>query len=341
MAEIREGEFRKLLSSAFAGIDGVLFYGNDEESMADVTRQTLSAWRGGGEVVVIEASSLRGGSGELKDHLFSQSLFGGRGLVLVRGCEEQHAPALLALIGEGGWSNALLLQAGSLRKNSALRAAIAKSKRFHAVAFYAEDESAFLDRVRSMATEKGLRFDEGAAERLAILCGTDRSLVAIELEKLALLSTGAELVTVQMVEESCGDQAASDMEALMDAVLSGEPMEADRLLQRAVGAPEFSGLLPMFLSRLSRLADVRAALDAGASWESAFAKARPPVFFPQQPAMKRQLSGLSLDGVMRLQEQLQEWTLQARRLGAVGDVFIARNLISLATRLSAVPPRRH
>lgn len=332
MAAMREAGLLGLARQGFRGLSGALAYGTDEESISGLAREIQKAWSGG-EVTVAEAASLRGQQGALRDLLGSQSLFGGRGLVVVQGAEDQHGAFLIPLLGAEN-ANAFLIVAGSLRRNSALRAAAEGSRACAVIAIHAEDEAAHLLRIRTNASALGLAFEEGAAERLLELCGGNRSLIAAELEKLSLLQPKGGEVTRQAVEESCGEQGGADFNAVLEALLEGNVAGLDTALARTSGAADFSALLPLLQGYLTRLAAVRAALEEGLGWEAAFQKARPPVYFGQQAQMKRQLSGLTLESLLRLQAQVQEIVFLSRSVSPLGDLAAARGLLAQGLRLS-------
>jgi DNA polymerase-3 subunit delta len=334
MADLRESQFADLVLRRFAGIDGLLIYGNDEESISDVLRQLQANWKSEGDVIELEAATLRGGAGELSDHLQSRPLFGGRTLVVLKGTEEAHATVMEPLVGAGA-ANFLVVVSGSLKKNSALRALFATSPRFHALALFEEGDASALQRVRMLAQEQALRLEPGAAERLFELCGASRALLAAEIEKLVLLKPEDNVVSVDLVERSCGDQAAADVDRLLEAVLNGEAATSETTLRQCLESGEMGAVLPLLLLRLSRLTSVKAALEDGVDWEQAFARANPPVFFKQQPAMRRQLSRFSLESLLRLQEQVQSCVLESRKLGPLSASVVSRFALSLSVRRPA------
>lgn len=334
MAAMREADLPGLAGRGFPGLAGALLYGTDEESIAGMSRAVQRAWTGG-EVSVIEAASLRGQQGALRDLLGSRSLFGGRGLVAVLGAEDQHGALLIPMLG-AEHANAFLIVAGSLRKNSALRAAAEGSRACAVLAVHAEDEAAQLIRIRRNASALGLSLEPGAAERLLELCGANRGLIAAELEKLSLLQLKGGEVTRQAVEESCGEQGESGFNAVFEELLEGNVAGLDKALARTFGTADFSALLPLLQGHLARLAAIRAAVDEGLGWEAAFQKARPPVYFGQQAQVKRQLSGLTLEGLLRLQAQVQEIVFQSRSVSPLGDLVTARGLLAQGLRLSGL-----
>jgi DNA polymerase-3 subunit delta len=329
---MREAELLDLGRQGFRGLSGALLYGTDEESISDMAREIQKVWSGG-DVTVVEAASLRGQQGTLQDLLGSQSLFGGRALIIVQGAEDQHGNLLIPILG-AQHANAFLIAAGSLRKNSALRTVAEGTRNCAVLAFHEEGEAAQVLRIRRNGSDLGLNFEPGAAERLLELCGGNRSLIAAELEKLSLLQLEGGKVALKTVAESCGEQGELDFNSICDSMLDGNVADLDRALASALEAADSSAVLPMLQSYLTRLAAVRAAAEEGLSWEAAFQKAKPPIYFGQQTQVRRQLSGLTLEALLRLQLAVQQIVLEQRSAGSMGALVAARALLSQAVRLS-------
>jgi DNA polymerase-3 subunit delta len=329
---MRDSELLDLARQGFLNLSGALLYGTDEESISDTSRQIQKSWNGG-EVTVVQSAALRGQQGTLQDLLGSQSLFGGRALIVVEGVEDLHSAFIIPmLVAEN--ANAFLIVAASLRKNSALRIAAERARKCAVLAFHEEDESAKLIRVRKNGSALGLSFEPGAAERLVELCGGNRSLIAVELEKLSLLQLKDERVAQKTVEESCGEQGELDFNEIFDSMLDGNVADLDRALANVLQTADSSAVLPMLQSHLTRLTAVRAAVEEGQSWETAFQKAKPPIYFGQQAQVKRQLSSLTLEALLRLQLAVQQIVFEQRGAGSMGTLLAARALLSHAVRLS-------
>jgi DNA polymerase III delta subunit len=231
-------------------------------------------------------------------------------------------------------ANAFLIVAASLRKNSALRTVAEGTRNFAVLAFHEEGEAAQLIRIRRNGAALGLNFEPGAAERLLELCGGNRSLIAAELEKLSLLRLDEGKVTPRTVAESCGEQGELDFNHIFDSLLDGDVADLDRALSGALEAADSSAVLPLLQSYLTRLASVRTAVEEGLSWEAAFQKAKPPIYFGQQAQVRRLLSGLTLEALLRLQLAVQQIVLEQRSAGSMGALVAARALLSQAVRLS-------
>jgi DNA polymerase III subunit delta len=330
MASVSDSELLNYVSRKHSNLNGVLLFGTEEANIATAARQVMSALKLEDEPQRFVSSALRNDPGALDDAFRAMSLLGGRQAILVDGCEETHASWLAPIVQSQTLGNFVVLLAGSLNKSSKLRAAATESQRFAATGFYEESAESLLIRIRNTASARGLSFAEGAAERFAALCGTDRGIVDMELEKLCTYVLPAKEITVDDVEASCGDQASFDFDKLTNAVMEGRLVEADRIFDTLRADGEWKQSLIMLQMHLTRLEQVRAAIDRGDDMEKAFRAAKPPVFFGAQKAIARQVKSFGLADIVRAQVQVQQAILQSRQFGDLAETLTGRVLLSLA-----------
>jgi DNA polymerase-3 subunit delta len=325
MTLIQQRDVPLLVRRHLDGKSGMFLHGNDDGAITAAALEIQRLWPAQ-DVSSVESSILKSEPGAFFDMLSSPALFGGRRLIVVEGAEDQHVDALQPVL-DVLTVNAFLVVTGSLRKESRLRKAAEESVHCAVLALYEEAESAHLARVRREGKELGLTFAPGAAERLLELCSANRALIAAEMRKLPLLAPEKGVITVQAIEGICGDPTGSDVDALMQSFLEGSLTGIDAALTRLLESGESASLLPVLQNHLARLSVVRAAVESGATWEMAFRKPKPMIYFGQHEQVKKQLAGLTLEGLLRLQRQLQQITMQSRRLGTNGDIVAARALL--------------
>jgi DNA polymerase III subunit delta len=330
MAVVSDTELLTQVSKKHAGLNGVLLFGTEEANTATAARQVIAALKLEDEPTRFQSSSLRNDKAALDNAFRAMSLLGGRQSVIVEGCEETHLAWLQPIIEEQSLGNFVVLVAGSLNKSSKLRAAATTSQRFIAAGFYEETSESLLIRIRNTAAARGASFDEGAAERFLALCGTDRGIVDMELEKLCTYVLPSKQITIEDVEASCGDQASFDFDKLINAVMEGRLEEADRIFDTLRADGEWKQSLIMLQMHLTRLEQVRAALDRGDDMEKAFRAAKPPVFFGQQKGVARQVRAFSLGELVKAQTMIQQAILQSRQMGDLAETLTGRALLSLA-----------
>jgi DNA polymerase III delta subunit len=250
---------------------------------------------------------------------------------VVSGIEESHLAAVQSILDETAAANFVVLLSHSLKKGSKFRTAVEENPLFAAIGFYEETgKAALILRVQIIVKPLGLGFAEGAAERFVDLCGSDRSVLVNEAEKVAVYCHPSKVIEIADVEAVCGDQAEFETDALLQAVFDGEVEAADRIFSSMSLSGDSKSVLIMAQMYLGRLEAVSAALARGGDLSSACRAARPPVFDKQQAMVGRQLRIFSGDDLGRAQVSIQTAILQSRQMAELGDAITGRCLLSLA-----------
>jgi DNA polymerase III subunit delta len=319
MAVFRESDLADFLKRKRGQFNGLLFYGNDDSAIGAAVTQVIVAMPDGEEPLRIEASALRSDPALLDDAFRSLSLLGDRRVIVVAGVDDNHLSLLQPILTETALGNFLVLVAGGLKKDSKLRLAAEGSLLFGGIGYYEETGPAILLRIQTVMKQRGFSFEESALDRFVDLCGSDRSVLLNEAEKLALYCHPQTVVSVADVEAACGDQAEFEADQLISAVLDGELERADRMFGSMVQSGDAKSVLIMFQMYLARLESVSAGLSA-----------KPPFFGAYQAAAGRQLRVLSGDDLGRMQVSVQAAILQSRQMADLGDAITGRCLLSLA-----------
>ena len=319
MAVLRESDLADFLKRKAGQFNGLLFFGNDDSAISAAVVQVIAAMPDGEEPLRLDASALRSDPAQLDDAFRSLSLLGDRRVIIVSGVDDNQLPLLQPLLSEQALGNFLVLVAGGLKKDSKLKVATEASLRFAGTGYYEETGPAVLLRIQTVMKQRGMSFEDGALERFVDLCGSDRSVLLNEAEKLALYCHPNVVISVADVEAACGDQAEFEADQLISAVLDGELERADRIYTSMVQSGDAKSVLIMMQMYLARLEAVSAGLPA-----------KPPFFGAQQAASGRQLRLLSGDDLGRMQVSVQQAILQSRQMADLGDAITGRCLLSLA-----------
>jgi DNA polymerase III subunit delta len=330
MASLREGDLADFLKRKSAQFNGLLLYGNDEAAIATAARQVSAAFSAGEEPLRLEASSLKSDPAALDDAFRSMSLLGDRRLIVVAGADENQFTHVQPVLEANALANFVVLVAGSLKKTSRLRGAAESNPLFAAIGFYEEAGGALVLRVQNIVRQHGMQFEDGVAERFVDLCGSDRSVLVNEADKLSLYCHPSKVITLEDVEAICGDQAEHESDALIQAILDGDLERTDRMFSSMSQSGDSKSVLIMLQMHLSRLEVISAALSRGMDLASACRAARPPIFDKQQAAAGRHVRAFSGDDLQRAQSSVQQAILQSRQMADLGDAVTGRCVLSLA-----------
>lgn len=330
MTVLRADEFNAFIKSKAGKMNGLLLFGSDAEAVGLLSRQLQRELviPGQGSTLYLDRALLKEAPGRLMDEFQSLSLLGDRQVIIVEDVDDNALKILGPVIAANTLANFVLMLGGSLGKSSKLRLACEASKLIASLAVYEEDQSVLEARVRKEIATHNLRWLRDAEELFYNRVGSDRAIIGQELQKLILYCAGQSEIAESDVSAICGDTASFESDDLIDAVLAGDMIGADRMMLGYDG--DVRVILIMFLGHLTRLQNLRAEIENGNALEVVIRSARPPVFYKRQNLVKAQLRSFDLLALITLQDNVNAAILQTRKLPDLAGSITNRLLISIA-----------
>lgn len=285
-------------------------------------------------VVRLDAAEAEQQPGRLADEARTVPMFATRRLIWVRNAGNQKSLVqdIAALIEAPPRDAVILVEAGDLRKGSALRTTVEGGTGAMALPCYADDGRGIDAVIDETLEAAGLKLDLEARQLLKSNLGGDRLATRGELEKLALYCAGKADVTAEDVRQLTGDVSGLSADAAVDAVMTGRFKEFDGAFRRflAAGNPPFL-LLSATMRQVHTLQTMRDAMDAkGQTAAAAVASARPPVFFSRRKAVETALTRWTGGALQGAAERLQAAVLRMRRKPALAPAIARQALMALA-----------
>lgn len=272
--------------------------------------------------------------GRLVGEALTVPMFAARRLIWIRNISQQKniVEAVKQLCATPAQDAVILLEAGDLKKGSALRSTVENSSTAMALPCYA-DAARDLDRLLDETLEPaGLRITMEARALLKRNLGGDRLGTRGELEKLLLYAKGKATIEVDDVAALTGDVAARSVDDVVDAMLTGQLQDFDLMFQRHIqagGHPYV--LLAAAMRQLQSLQLMRASLDMGrASASDIVNGARPPVFFARKKTVETGLRRLHGRIIARGLERMASALLESRRRPDLGEAVVRQALLAIA-----------
>jgi DNA polymerase-3 subunit delta len=271
----------------------VLFYGTDAglvaERAAQLAKGLAERESPAGEILRLDDASLEEDPDRIFVELQTAPMFGGRKIVRAVAGRRVTAAQLKPLVESTNLVGYLIVEAGSLRPDDALRALFEKSPTAAAVACF-PDEARDLDAVvREVLAAARLQITPEAKRMLIARLGADRALSRAEIDKLALYAHGKSLIDESDVEAAVGDAAELALDRIVMAAGSGQLADALSECDRSTAAGESPQAVIAALQRhFLRLHRVRGALDGGRSMDDVLRSLRPPPHFKQRDALEQQ-----------------------------------------------------
>lgn len=336
MAEVKSHEFDAFLKRKPLPVRLFLVYGPDRGLVSE-RAAALAAASGvdltdAFSVVKLDAGEIGSHPGRLIDEMNAIGLFGGDRLVWIRnaGSEKGVSDALEILAGLPASPSTLIVEAGDLKKGSALRKSGESSSQAAAIACYADDGRALQALIDQELASEGLRISPAARERLMETIGGDRLASRNEVRKLALYCRGRELIEEQDVEDIVGDASAISTDDAIDAILKGDREGFMHAIQKIVASktPVFL-VLQGCLRQFQLLELMRAEMDEKrAPAGQVIATLGRHLHFRRKPIIENALKTWTAPAIRREAQRLQAAILQSRQRAALEDTIAMQTMLA-------------
>jgi DNA polymerase-3 subunit delta len=337
-------EIDRFLARPDAGVRAVVIHGKDRSGVAERATVLCKAitpdLNDPFNVTVLTDSDIDGDERRLEEALTALSMIGGRRLVRVRLGGEKSAvdkalAAALKVHAEGGYNPdaMLVVEAGALDRNSAMRKAAEASKAAVAIACY-EDETGDVARMtrEALGAEKvGLTTD--ALERFVSRLPRERGLMRQEIERLVLYigpGSGRQIDVAELEAHLGVEPDASLQDAALQA-FGGRPAPAQAGLRRALAEGESAVMAVRLASmHLGKLRRINVLQEAGAGSKEAAKSAG--VFWKQEAEILRQARAWRLEDIDRVQDSVNAADIATKTTGMPEHLIAERLLLEISAR---------
>lgn len=285
-------QIRSALDAPSPEIRLYLLHGPDEAGAHDLATRLARSMGPEAERIDLDGSTLKSDPGRLADEAASISLFGGARHIRVSGAGEECLEAFTLLLGAERAGNPVLAIGPNLKgTGKVLKFALAAPGAMTFACYVPEGAAA--DQIAvSIAREQGLRATGDTANRIASAASGDRSVMAREIEKIALYLDAApdrpKEIDDAALDAIGADLGDGEMWKSIDAAIDGRPGDVATELARLgdVGTIAIP-LLRQLVRRLITLAELRAEIDAGAGVGDVIERHR--IFFREKQSTARAL----------------------------------------------------
>lgn len=337
MAEVKSAQADGFVEKPDLQYRTFLFYGPDSGLVSE--RADAISGRFGVDLadpfslMRLDADTAAADRGRLADEAHTIGMFGGSRLIRVSGTTRRNlADAVKPVLDFPPVDSRIVIEAGDLKKDSALRRMVEKSKSGVAIPCYPDDDRAIERLIGSVVQQAGMTIDQEARELLKANLGADRKASRNELEKLVLYCHGKPSIGPQDVVAIVGDTAAIAADDAIDAALAGRIGELEDLsLRLEASGVSADMVLIQALRHVQTLHALRSRMAATkAPAAAAVAAMRPPVHFSRRDAMVRVLNAWPQDRLEKSLTLLDRAAFEARAKSGLAWSIAGRALLALA-----------
>ncbi|MEY3703624.1 MAG: hypothetical protein RLZZ561_1244 [Pseudomonadota bacterium] len=328
-------EIARALDAANGPVRFFLLYGPDEAGSAALARRLERAMGQEAERIDLDGSTLKADPARLADEAASISLFGERRWIRIQPAGDEIAAAVASLLEADVAGNPVVALAGALKPSSPLVKLALDHKLALAHPSYVPDARDAAQIAETLAREAGLRLPRDLGRTLAISCSNDRSIMAQEIEKLALYLDAAPdrpaEATAEALEAIGAANPDGELSKLVDAIMGGQPGRVGAEIAR-LGQSGIAGIpvLRALFRRLILLAALRRDIDGGMSPAAAVEARGKAIFFKEKPAITDQASRWPADRLAALADKLLSAERVLKSSGTAGEILAEAEMLTIS-----------
>ncbi|ACB93878.1 DNA polymerase III subunit delta [Beijerinckia indica] len=331
MVAIKSHEADRFLARPTTHVFLYLVHGTDNGLVAErvktIVARSVDDPKDPFQFLRLDGDDLAADPQRLADEAHTVPLFGGRRAILIGARGKAFIQAVEPILAVPPQDCTIIVEAGALKKDNALRKLCERDKNAAAIECYPDSQRDLqaLIEAETAATRQTIRAD--AKEELLSLLGADRLTTRGELDKLLLYTHGEAEITLSHVEAIVADASSLFVDGAINAAFAGEATNADRIARRVFEeAGDANMLLGMALRQALSLHRAKLDKDMGlaprggapfaASWRMGNAE--------------QHLSRWSVERLSEASTLLGEAVRQARREPKLAEAIALRALWSVA-----------
>ncbi|MCC8933215.1 DNA polymerase III subunit delta [Rhizobium sp. 'Codium 1'] len=346
MSEIKSHEFEGFLHKSVRHYRIFVIYGPDRglvaERGAQIAKSTGVDLADGFALIKLDASDIQSDPGRLLDEVNAFGLFGGEKLIWIRGAanEKQLVDGLAHIASQPPEGSYVLVEAGDLKKGSALRKVAESERRIACIACYQDDARALNGLIDTELAASNMRITPAARQLLLDSIGGDRIASRNEVQKLILYCMKDELIDEAHVLDIVGDASAVSIDEVVDAVLAGDPDGFLHAVQKVIASKTAVFLvLQGTMKQLQSLELMRLEMEERQQQAPQVMQTLGRgIHFKRKPVVEKALRNWNSSDLARETARLNSAILQSRQNASLEDDVAIQTL--LATTLQSARRNR-
>lgn len=340
MVAVKSGEAERFLKKPPANIFLFLVCGTDagliSERVKALIAKAVDDPKDPFQFLKLSGDDLAADPLRLADEANTVPLFGGRRAILIDAQGKSFASALEPLLHVPPPDCSIVIEAGNLKRDAALRRLCEKDPRAAVIECYPDSAKDLAQLVEAQLAEEGLAIEPDAKALLISLLGQDRLASRGEIGKLALYARGEGKVTIEHIEAIVADASALALDKAIDGAFDGDFAAIETTAERVFAeGGDYNLLLGAALRHATALHRMRLDAETGRSMQG-FAQSYGGGF-RRSAALDRQMRQWSSQKLARAIEILSQAIGRARREPNLSDMISVRALwaVALAARSKA------
>ncbi len=340
MVALKSGDIETFVARPDPARSVVLVFGPDaglvSERVDAIVRASVDDPADPFSLVRLDGDALAADPARLSDEALTVPLFGGRRAIRVRAGSRNIVPAVEGVLAAPLRDCRVVIEAGDLKRNAALRMVCERAKGAVAIPCYADGDRDVGRLIDEELRAAALTMSPDARAALIPLLGGDRRASRAELRKLMLYAHGQQTIELDDVMAVVADASALALDALVDAAFAGRIADVEKEFSKAMvaGTAPYA-IVGAALRQVERLHALRLEVESGSSASAVIERVQPPIHFRRKTLVEAALRHWTADRLAKAMAMLAEASFDARRYADLAETIAQRAMTMVARSAAA------
>ena len=270
----------------------------------------------------------------------SQSLMGGRRVIVVKDADNNLTKHLKAMFEDSKSDTLVVISSTSLNKKSSLVSFAEERDDMGVIACYEDRDEDIFNTARSMFIENGLMINNEALQLLCARLSNDRKTNLGEIAKLITYMGDKKNVSTEDIQICISDQSSSNSDDVCYYAASGQNEKALKAFRKLIneGNEPISIIRSMFY-HFNKILTVKGMIEKGETLDKAVYKLTPRIIFFRESSFKKQVSIWTKDRLFSVIELLYKAERDCKTTNMPVEELVSYTIMqvsSAAARLAKV-----
>lgn len=285
------------------------------------------------QVVYFNCSDILSDIGALSAEYSSQSLMGGRRVIVIKDADNNLTKHLKVLLDNSVSNTLIIISSGSLNKKSSLVALGEAREDMGVIACYDDRDEDVFSTVRGKLSENGYSINNEALQLLCFRLSNDRKTNLGEIEKLITYMGDKKTVGSDDVRAVISDASASSSDDVCYFTAGGDKEKALRAYQKMINeGNEPISIVRTLTYHFNKILTVLSYMENGDSIERAMGRLIPRIIFFREGSFKRQLNIWNKNNVLGVIELLYKCERDCKTTNMPVEEIVSYTLMQISSK---------
>ena len=340
----KQAQIEKYLKKAEPGIKVFLIYGSNEGLQAEYVKNLTAAVcpdiYDPFQVVYFNGADVNADSSMLFAEYASQSLLGGRRVIVVKDADNNLTKHLKTMLETLNSDTLVIVSAANLNKKSSLVVLAEGRDDMASVACYEDRDEDVYATGREKLVENGYTIGSEALKILCARLSNDRKTNLGEIEKLMTFMGGKKDIAVGDVERIVSDASSSSADDVCYYAAGGDSEKAQKAFRKMINeGSEPISIVRNLTYHFNKLLTVLGHMETGEPVDKAVYKLVPRIIFYREPAFKRQLGFWRKDKLLGVTELLYKCERDCKSTNMPAEEIVSYTIMQISSAAAKLQRR--